>query len=514
MKQSLHHQVSQQLAMTPQLQQAIRLLQLSTLDLQQEIQAALDSNPLLEVDEDGDAGEQPDSGADDLDDPIRLIEQADAASVEEPAQDSQSLDMDAVQSLPDDLAVDSVWEDVFEGTGTTGTGPAGPDDEGDERGSSTESLTDQLLWQLNLTPMTDVDRAIAFTIIECLDDDGYLTTSLADIRDGVLADDDIRALVDARPVEPDEDPLSLDEIEAVLHRVQQFEPSGIAARDLRECLLIQLKQGPEDMPWRAEAMRLVADHLGLLAQRDFATLGRRMGLPEDSLALVIRQVRSLNPRPGGSVGSPDSGYVVPDVIVRRNGTRWRVELNPEASPRLRIHAGYAALAREASRRQDADYLRNHLQEARWLLKSLRARNETLLKVATRIVDVQQDFLAQGPEGMKPLVLADIAAAVGMHESTISRITTEKYMLTPRGMFELKYFFSSHVGTATGGECSSTAIRAIIKRLVAAENPRKPLSDNQIADQLVARGINVARRTVAKYRESLNIPSSSERKQLE
>ncbi len=524
MKQSIQLQVSQHLAMTPQLQQAIRLLQLSTLELQQELQLALESNPMLELDEDGsgDGTDTPDNSADD---PIRMLEQSQAAGggggEEEPAADNQSMDLDNLKSMPDELPVDSVWDDVFDSS-SAGTPAAGHHGDGDFEGNddgTRESLTSHLLWQLNLTPMGDIDRAIAFAIIECLDGDGYLTVPLTDVREAVLADDDLRALVDARPREGDEkagdaDALGLDEIEAVLHRLQGFEPPGIAARDLRECLLIQLHQLPTDTRWRSEALRLVSGHLPLLAQRDFALLGRQLALREDQLGAVIRLIRSLNPRPGGNVAQADTHYVIPDVIVRRDGNRWRVELNPDATPRLRINAGYAAMAGDTAHRRDADYLRNHLQEARWLLKSLRARNDTLLKVSSRIVEIQQGFLEQGPEAMKALVLADIAEAIGMHESTISRVTTEKYMLTPRGIFELKYFFSSHVGTAAGGECSSTAIRAMIGKLVAAENTRKPLSDSQIAGLLIAQGINVARRTVAKYRESLNIASSSERKSLD
>ncbi|MFP5440749.1 MAG: RNA polymerase factor sigma-54 [Gammaproteobacteria bacterium] len=519
MKPSLQLGVSQSLAMTPQLQQAIRLLQLSTLDLQQEIQAALDSNPLLEMDDDGDIGAD-EAILDEGPDPLKLLEQQAQATAagevggEDSPADTQAMDLDAAASMPDDLPVDSAWDDVFDSSWSASSGGSGGDEDGEfDTNGTRESLADRLLWQLNLTPMSDLDRAIAFAIIECIDPDGYLTVPLTEIRDAVLADEDMYARVHARALEPGEEPLELDEIEAVLHRVQGFEPAGIAARDLRECLLIQLRQLPETTRWRTEALRLVGDHLDLLGARDFALLGRRLGLDEERLAQVIRLIRSLNPRPGGSVAADDTGYVVPDVIVRREGRRWKVELNPDAAPRLRINAGYAAMARETGNRRDAEYLRNQLHEARWLLKSLRARNETLVKVATRIIEVQQGFLDHGPEAMKPLVLADVATAVGMHESTISRVTTEKYMLTPRGIFELKYFFSSHVGTAGGGECSSTAIRAIIRKLVAAENPRKPLSDNQIADMLVEQGINVARRTIAKYRESLNILSSSERKRL-
>lgn len=518
MKQSLHLNISQQLTMTPQLQQAIRLLQLSSVELQLEVQAALESNPLLEIEEPGDPAPGEEAGDDDLEDPVAVLDrlQAEQEGAEASSAESKVMDLDAADSMPDELAVDSGWDDVFDTPWSAAPAGAPEHDMDDEGGATRESLVDRLVWQLNLTPMSDIDRAIGYALIEGIDNDGYLVAPLEEIRDTVLADPDLRARLAARDAsasDGDGELLGLDEIEAVLHLVQTFEPAGVACRDLRECLLIQLRQLPARTPWRAEALRLVGDHLALLAQQDLPGLGRRLGVRDEQLTQVIRLVRSLNPRPGGTVGASEAGYVVPDIIVSRDRGRWRVELNPDAMPKLRINAGYAALARDASVRSDGEYLRNHLQEARWLLKSIKSRNETLLKVATRIVEIQRGFLEQGPEAMKPLVLADIAGAVGMHESTISRVTTEKYMLTPRGIFELKYFFSSHVGTAGGGECSSTAIRAIIKKLVAAENPRKPLSDNQIADQLVAQGINVARRTVAKYRESLNIPPSSDRKRL-
>jgi RNA polymerase sigma-54 factor len=518
MKQSLQLQVGQSLTMTPQLQQAIRLLQLSTLDLSQEIAQALESNPMLELDEGDDGAEtQPEDTAPDdllaaLDAAAAGTDEATAGAVDDT--DSEPMDLDTNEAMPDELALDSGWDDVFD-TALPGNAPAaGEDDGNDPFGGTGETLVEHLAWQLNLTPLPEADRAIATAILEALDNDGYLTCPLEEVRDAVLADPAARALVEARQTgEAGEELLGLDEIEAVLHLLQNFEPAGVCARDLRECLLVQLRQLPADTAWRREALRLVADHLDLLAGREFALLSRRLGLRDEQLAQVIRLVRSLNPRPGGSLSTGEESYTVPDLVVRREGSRWKVELNPDAAPRLRINSSYAAMARGARDSRDADFLRGHLQEARWLIKSLRARNETLLKVARRIMDIQQEFLAQGPEAMKPLVLADIATAVGMHESTISRVTTEKYILTPRGLFELKYFFSSHVGTATGGECSSTAIRAIIRKLVAAENPRKPLSDNQIADALVERGINVARRTIAKYRELLNIPPSSERKRL-
>jgi len=288
----------------------------------------------------------------------------------------------------------------------------------------------------------------------------------------------------------------------------------VAARDLRECLLIQLKQLPEDMPSRSDAIAIIRDHIDLLASRDFSGLMRKLKLSEAGLKAAIGLIQTLNPTPGGRIGADsETEYITPDVIVRRHRDRWSVELNPDNAPRLRVNADYAALVRRADSSADNTYLRNHLQEARWFIKSLQSRNETLLKVASCIVEHQRGFLEHGPEAMKPMVLRDIAEEVGMHESTISRVTTQKFMHTPRGIFELKYFFSSHVATTGGGEASSTAIRAMIRKLVAAEDARKPLSDNKIADLLLDQGIEVARRTIAKYRESLNIPPSNERKRL-
>jgi RNA polymerase sigma-54 factor len=260
-------------------------------------------------------------------------------------------------------------------------------------------------------------------------------------------------------------------------------------------------------------MDVLETHMGLLANRDYATLQRRARLSERDLTAVLTLIQTLNPRPGSSLSAADTEYVVPDVFVTRRKRRWTVELNAEATPRLRIHADYASLVRRADSSSDNQFLKDNLQEARWFLKSLQSRNETLLKVATCIVEHQRNFLEYGPEAMKPLVLAEIADAIGMHESTISRVTTRKYMHTPRGIFELKYFFSSHVGTASGGEISSTAIRALIRKLTDDENPRKPLSDSRIAQILAEQDIRVARRTIAKYRESMAIPPSNERKRL-
>ncbi|HBN9524396.1 RNA polymerase factor sigma-54 [Pseudomonas aeruginosa] len=496
MKPSLVLKMGQQLTMTPQLQQAIRLLQLSTLDLQQEIQEALESNPMLERQEDGDDFDNSDPLADGA-------EQAASAPQEPPLQESatpsvESLDDDQwSERIPSELPVDTAWEDIYQTSASSL--PSNDDDEWDftARTSSGESLHSHLLWQVNLAPMSDTDRMIAVTIIDSINNDGYLEESLEEI----LA-----------AIDPELD-VELDEVEVVLRRIQQLEPAGIGARNLRECLLLQLRQLPSTTAWLNEALRLVSDYLDLLGGRDYSQLMRRMKLKEDELRQVIELIQCLHPRPGSQIESSEAEYIVPDVIVRKDNERWLVELNQEAMPRLRVNATYAGMVRRADSSADNTFMRNQLQEARWFIKSLQSRNETLMKVATQIVEHQRGFLDYGEEAMKPLVLHDIAEAVGMHESTISRVTTQKYMHTPRGIFELKYFFSSHVSTAEGGECSSTAIRAIIKKLVAAENAKKPLSDSKIAGLLEAQGIQVARRTVAKYRESLGIAPSSERKRL-
>jgi len=307
--------------------------------------------------------------------------------------------------------------------------------------------------------------------------------------------------------------IEIDEVEAVLHRLQHFDPLGVAARDLGDCLAIQLRALPENCEWRAEALHLVTENLDILASKDFANLRRKTRLNDNELSKVVALIQSLNPRPGSSIGGSAAAYVVPDVHVRKIAGRWQVSLNGESIPKVRINQTYAGMIKRADSSSDNQYLRDNLQEARWFLKSLLSRNDTLLKVAIQIVEHQRAFLDYGEEAMKPLVLHDIAEAVEMHESTISRVTTNKYMHTPRGIFELKYFFSSHVSTGSGGEVSSTAIRALIKKLTADENPKKPLSDSKIAAILNDQNIKVARRTVAKYRESLAIPPSNERKRL-
>lgn len=537
MKQALSLKLGQTLTMTPQLQQAIRLLQLSSLDLQQEIQEALESNPMLELEDesndpadDGDGEITGENGGDDGDydagdadyDPDDPDYATDDDARGEHNGDAGDTDYDAVSAagddregpggeqeagedwdtpIPDDLPVDTQWDDIYQGASTS-AGPAPEEDwDLDARNSAAESLQDHLTWQLNLTPMTDLDRMIAVAIIDAIGPDGMLTVPIEDILDSL------------GPFDDDEEPVELDEVVAVLKRIQQFDPTGVAARDLGECLSLQLRQLPAGTRWLAEARSLVEQHLDLLGNRDFAALKRKLKVSEGELTEIIQLIQSLNPRPGSSIAPEAPEYIVPDVLVTRRSGRWHVELNAEATPRLRINDTYASLVKRADNSTDNAFLRDNLQEARWFLKSLQSRNETLLKVATKIVEHQRGFLEYGEEAMKPLVLHDIAEAVDMHESTISRVTNRKYMHTPRGIFELKYFFSSHVSTSSGGEVSSTAIRALIKKLTAEENPRKPLSDNKIAAILAEQNINVARRTVAKYRESLAIPPSNERKRL-
>lgn len=496
MKTSLQLKMSQHLTMTPQLQQAIKLLQLSTLDLQQEIQQVLDTNPMLEV------TEEETSAADQFerqDSPQTDKERSDEADSDDP-----NKELGVQDTIPDELAVDSSWDDIYTHTPTS-HGISSDDDFNLENVyGTTDSLLDHLNWQLNLTPMTPKDRAIGEAILESVNEEGYLSSSIDDIFEGLLEELSVEG-----------DPLEQDEVHAVLHRLQQFDPPGVCASNLAECLVIQLKQLPDETPNRDIAIKVVENHIELLGNKDFAQIMRKARIKENELRDIFLLIQTLNPRPGNAIESGKSEYVVPDVIVSKDlkNNRWLVELNPDIAPKLRVNSSYASMVKRADNSTDNNYLKDHLQEAKWFIKSLQSRNETLLKVATTIVEHQRGFLDYGDEAMKPLVLHDIAEAVDMHESTISRVTTQKYMHTPRGIFELKYFFSSHVSTDSGGECSSTAIRALIKKLIAAENTRKPLSDSKIASLLGDQGIQVARRTIAKYREAMNIPPSNERKSL-
>jgi RNA polymerase sigma-54 factor len=494
MKPSLQLKFSQQLTMTPQLQQAIKLLQLSTLDLQQEIQEALDSNPLLEIDEsEHNADKQSDENS------ANERDQADSSSLS--AENADNIDShDALENsqLTDDLPIDSSWEEYLSSSSApaTMTGGSSLDDDYVFQGETSENIQDHLIWQMELTPFSEIDRSIAIAIIDSIDESGYLTVSCEDILDSLQNEE-----------------IELDEVECVLKRIQMFDPIGSGSRSPQECLLVQLNQFAPETPWVAETKHLLKEHSDLLSSKDYRTLMRKTKLKEDQLREVMRLLQTLNPRPGSEIATKEPEYVIPDVTVTKKNGRWVVELNNDSLPPLIVNQEYAALSKSTKNSNDSQFIKSHLQEAKWFIKSLESRNETLLKVSHCIVQQQMGFFEHGPEMMKPMVLNDVAEMVDMHESTISRVTTQKYMHTPRGIYELKYFFSSHVSTESGGECSSTAIRALIKKLVAAELPSKPLSDSKIAQLLADQGIQVARRTIAKYRESLSIPPSNQRKSL-
>ena len=500
MRPTLQLRIGQQLTMTPQLQQAIKLLQLSTLELQQEIQEALESNPLLEVEE-GQQGEA-NSEQNNLEEAFSAEASSDIASNNEADEAIASIDeistTEAMEKsdIPEELNIDTTWEESYS-AGVSNTGAVStPADDYTYQGETTDSIQDHLLWQMELTPFTDTDKTIATAIIEAVDDAGYLTVSSEEILESVGLED-----------------IELDEVEAVLKRINMFDPIGVAARSIPECLTIQLNQFDPETPYLKESKQIINDHIDLLGNRDYRQLMRKTKLKEDQLREVMRLIQSLNPRPGDAVIKGDDQYVIPDVSVEKKNGRWVVELNSDTAPKLSINQQYAAMTKTMKSSTDGQFIRANLQEAKWFIKSLESRNDTLLKVSNCIVQRQQGFLEHGEEAMRPMVLNDIAEAVDMHESTISRVTTQKYMHTPRGIFELKYFFSSHVSTENGGECSSTAIRSLIKKLILAETPAKPLSDSKMADLLAEQGIKVARRTIAKYRESLAIPPSNQRKSL-
>ena len=494
MQQSLSQRLGQQLHLTPQMHQAMRLLQLSALELRQELREALESNPMLEEDglEDGDleAGEALDA----QEDGDAQSAAADEGDGESPGAELD-LDAEAAQPIPEELPVDSSWDDIFPAPAT----PDRPLDEGPdlaERNGAEQTLRDHLHWQLNLTPMSKRDRLLATAIIDAVNPDGMLDASVDELRRSFGAQLQVET----------------DELLVVLKRVQRFDPPGVAARDLAECLALQLEALDPAPPRRDAALALVREHLDLLAARDFAALKRKSKLDEAALAETAALIQSLNPRPGAALAPEPRQHIIPDLAVRKEGGRWRVELNAEALPAIRIHAGYASLVRRRDGSRDNQYLRDNLQEARWLLKGLQSRHETLLQVAAKIVELQQGFLERGEEAMRPLARQDVADALGLHDSTVSRATSRKYMQTPRGLFELRRFFSNQVGQGDDA-LSSAAIRARIGKLIAQENPAKPLSDSRIAALLAERNIEVARRTVAKYREALAIPPSNRRKRL-
>ncbi|MEY3788437.1 MAG: hypothetical protein RLZ75_2644 [Pseudomonadota bacterium] len=479
MKQSLNLRLGQQLTMTPQLQQAIKLLQMSTLDLQQEIQQALESNIMLEVNEEDSISEE-----------VRIADSKPENADTFTSEGSQS-------TLPDELPIDSSWDDIYESNVTPGTNNMDSVEFESQR-SKASTLLDHLLWQLELTLFSERDHAIGMAIIDSINEDGYLISTPEDIYEGLRTQFD---------------DLDLDEVIAVLHRIQQFDPAGIAAIDLSDCLRLQLNQLPASTPYREEALTIVTRHLKLLATHEQAKLVRKMEVTERQLDAIVALIRTLDPKPGAQIQESDSEYIIPDVYVAKHAGEWQVNLNPDIAPKLRINPFYSALIKRADNSKDNVCMKDHLQEAKWFIKNLHNRNDTLLRVARSIVQKQTDFLDHGPIAMKPMVLRDIAEELKLHESTISRVTTHKYMHTPNGIIEFKYFFSSHVSTKGGGECSSTAIRSFIKELIDNENQVRPLSDSKIADFLQAKGINVARRTIAKYREAMLISSSSQRKRI-
>ena len=461
LKPSLQLKLGQTLTMTPQLQQAIRLLQLPILDLNAEIQEALEENIMLEME---DLPELPKTSAEST------------AEVEAIKAD------DLWQSRAAERTMDSGWN----GEGRPITEFA------DESG---QTLREHLLWQLELEQFSPREVVIGEAIIDSINDDGYLTADL----------EEIAASLD------EESGILESELERTLTKIQRLDPVGVGARSISECIILQLSQLEWKTPGLQLAISIAGDHLDLVASRDYGELRRGLRATEEDLHEALALVRGCNPKPGLAVSPPSAEYVIPDVFVRKIDNRWQVEISPTGVPRLSVNQQYARLLRGSS---EHAVLKSQLQEARWLIRSLEIRNETLLKVATSIVARQTEFLEHGDESMKPMVLRDIAEEIAMHESTISRVTTNKYMHTPRGIFEFKYFFSSHLSSASGEDQSSTSVRAKIRKLIGAENPKKPLSDSKITNLLKDDGISVARRTVAKYREAMNIPSSSDRRSRE
>ena len=485
MKPSLQLKLSQHLALTPQLQQSIKLLQLSTIELNQEIEKVLLENPMLERDE-------PESqlGSSRVEAPGPLAPAGSEAAQEREQEQARDADRDRGA------------ERDFEGDGEAGewqgsaSGPRDDDDETDfqEFQAAVPTLRDHLDAQIALPPLSDRDRALCRFMIEALDDDGYLSQSLDDLL----------------PLLPPELEVETDDLKIALRHIQSLDPAGIGATDVSECLALQLRALPADAV-RDLALALVAEHLELLAARDFLKLKRALRCTDEALREAHLLILGLNPRPGAQFAASDTRYVVPDVVVRKVRSTWVVSLNPDAMPRLRINSLYAQILRD--NRGASGSLSSHLQEARWLIKNVQQRFDTIQRVSQAIVDRQRQFFDYGDVAMRPLTLREIAEQLDLHESTVSRVTTQKYMATPRGIFEFKYFFGSHVATDTGGAASSTAIRALIRQFVGAEDKKKPLSDAKIAELLGQQGIVVARRTIAKYRESLDIPPVSLRKTI-
>ncbi|WP_194713656.1 RNA polymerase factor sigma-54 [Noviherbaspirillum soli] len=494
MKQTLQLRVSQHLALTPQLQQSIRLLQLSTLELHQELEQILSENPLLERLDDP------------LDHSIRLLADGSVSSAptSTPAADAPASDaapategeggFEAGEGGGEgsDSGADADWS--FDDVARTSKAPE-DDDARPQMEAHELTLREHLLEQMRVTVQNPRDRALVELVIDALDDNGYLTEPLEEIHARL----------------PEELEVEIEELSMALKLLQSFDPAGVGARDASECLALQIRRMPRvPMVTRRTALQIVEKHLQLFAQRDFNKLKKSLDCDEEDLREAQAVIRQCNPHPGAMFASDASDYVVPDVIVKRGKNGWQVMLNHDVMPRLRVNALYANILKQS---KGEGSMSSQLQEAKWLIKNMRQRFDTILRVAQAIVDRQRNFFSHGAVAMRPLVLREIADTLGLHESTISRVTTQKYMLTPHGMFELKYFFGSHVATDAGGEASSTAIRALIKQLIGAEDPKNPFSDSRIAEMLAEQGMVVARRTVAKYREALKIPPVNLRKSL-
>ncbi|HTT40208.1 MAG TPA: RNA polymerase factor sigma-54 [Burkholderiales bacterium] len=483
MKHSLQLKLSQHLTLTPQLQQSIRLLQLSTLELNQEIERFLQDNPLLEREDDTEEQGSPAEPG-----PPTATDFVSSATTSTTNSEREE------EARPEAPEIDADWRD--DGSGGYGGHDDGEESEFPQLAADSPSLREHLLWQINLLQCPDRDKRIVALLVDTLDDDGYLTQDL----------DELAAMF------PAEMEIEISELAIALKHLQHLEPAGIGARNLSECLALQLTAMPEDTPHRADALQTVRNHLDLLAGRDFAKLRKLLRCTDDTLRGVQNLITRLNPRPGARFSKNEARYIVPDVVVKKVKGMWRASLNPDAMPRLRINRMYADILHR-NRDSSLQQLSGQLQEAKWLIKNVQQRFETILRVSQAIVDRQRHFFEHGEVAMRPLVLREIADTLGLHESTVSRVTTQKFMLTPRGIFELKYFFGSHVTTETGGACSATAIRALIKQLVAEEDSRRPLSDSQISEILGKQGIVVARRTIAKYRESLQILPVNLRKSI-
>ncbi|MEO8009111.1 MAG: RNA polymerase factor sigma-54 [Betaproteobacteria bacterium] len=480
MKHSLQLKLSQHLTLTPQLQQSIRLLQLSTLELNQEIETFLQENPLLERDDEDDAPVPP----------LTLTATTTSSTESESAPTS-------TESEPtnDHTASETDWS-LDDGYGSYSGQDGDDDSEAPQASAEPAKLRDHLLDQINLMQMPDRDKRIIAFLIDNLDDDGYMTQDFVELA----------ALL------PAELEIDAEELTIGLKYLQSLDPPGIGARNLRECLALQLEALPEDTPYRQEALLVVTQHLDVFAARDYFRLKKLLRCDDDMLRTIRAVIIGLTPRPAGNFSGSETRYIIPDVVVRKTKGLWVAALNPEAMPKLRINRMYADILH---RNRDASFqqLAGQLQEAKWLIKNVQQRFDTILRVSQAIVDRQRHFFEHGEVAMRPLVLREIADTLSLHESTVSRVTTQKFMLTPRGIFELKYFFGSHVSTETGGACSATAIRALIRQMVAEEDSRKPLSDSQISEVLGKQGIMVARRTIAKYRESLQILPVNLRKSI-